>query len=186
MKIAKDTVVTVHYKLSDAQGKLIEESEDPMVYLHGGYENTLPKIEEALDGKEVGYETTIHVEPDDAFGEYDPELVKVEPRSRLPAPLEVGMQFEGMPDENTDDDEEDDVVIFTVTDIADDKVVLDGNHPLAGMALRFSLSVSEVRAASDEEITHGHVHGAHGHHHEDDDSEDDDETGDQFRSHPVH
>jgi FKBP-type peptidyl-prolyl cis-trans isomerase SlyD len=68
MKIAKDTVVTVQYKLSDAQGKLIEESEDPMVYLHGGYENTLPKIEEALDGKEVGYETTIHVEPDDAFG----------------------------------------------------------------------------------------------------------------------
>ena len=179
MKIAKNTVVTVHYKLSDAQGNLIEESSEPMVYLHGGYENTLPKIEEALDGKDTGYETTIQVEPEDAFGEYDSTLVKVEPRDRLPTPLEVGMQFEGLPDGG---DDEDDAVLFTVTDIADDKVVLDGNHPLAGMALRFSLTVSEVRAASDEEITHEHVHGAHGHHHDDQD----DDTGDHFRSHPVH
>ncbi|MFT5533367.1 MAG: FKBP-type peptidyl-prolyl cis-trans isomerase SlyD [Burkholderiaceae bacterium] len=178
MIIAKNTVVTVHYTLSDAQGNLIEESRDPMVYLHGGYENTLPKIEEALDGKDTGYETNLQVEPDDAFGEYDPALVKVEPRDRLPTPLEVGMQFEGLPDGGEDDDS----VIFTVTDIADDKVVLDGNHPLAGMALRFSLKVSEVRAASDEEIVHGHVHGAHGHHNE----EPDDESGDHFRSHPIH
>ena len=91
-----------HYKLSDAQGNLIEESHEPMVYLHGGYENTLPKIEEALDGQEAGYETTIQVEPEDAFGEYDPELVKVEPRDRLPEPLEVGMQFEGTPDGDDD------------------------------------------------------------------------------------
>ena len=178
MKIAKNTVVTVRYKLSDAQGNLIEESTEPMVYLHGGYENTLPKIEEALEGKEIGFDTTIQVEPDDAFGEYDANLVKVEPRNRLPTPLEVGMQFEGSPD----DDEEEESLIFTVTDIADDKVVLDGNHPLAGMALRFSLNVTEVRAATDEEIAHEHVHGAHGHHH--DDSED--EEGDQFRSHPLH
>lgn len=179
MKIAKNTVVTVHYKLSDAQGNIIEESSDPMVYLHGGYENTLPKIEEALDGKETGFETTIQVEPDDAFGEYDSSLVKVEPRDRLPTPLEVGMQFEGLPDGG---DDEDDAIIFTVTDIADDKVVLDGNHPLAGMALRFALKVSEVRSATEEEITHEHVHGAHGHHHDDQD----DEAGDHFRSHPVH
>ena len=179
MKIAKNTVVTVHYKLSDAQGNLIEESSDPMVYLHGGYENTLPKIEEALDGKETGFDTTIQVEPEDAFGEYDASLVKVEPRDRLPTPLEVGMQFEGLPDGG---DDEEDAVIFTVTEIADDKVVLDGNHPLAGMALRFSLTVSDVRAASDEEITHEHVHGAHGHHHDDQD----DDAGDQFRSHPIH
>lgn len=182
MKIAKNTVVTVHYKLSDAQGNLIEESQDPMVYLHGGYENTLPKIEEALDGKEVGYNTTIQVEPDDAFGEYDPALVKVEPRNRLPNPLEVGMQFEGMPDGDAEDDE---ALIFTVTDIADDKVVLDGNHPLAGMALRFTLNVSEVRVATEEEITHEHVHGAHGHDHgEADDG--DDAAGDEFRSRPIH
>ena len=182
MKIAKNTVVTVRYKLSDAQGNLIEESSEPMVYLHGGYENTLPKIEEALDGKDTGFDTTIQVEPEDAFGEYDSSLVKVEPRDRLPTPLEVGMQFEGLPDGGED---EEDAVIFTVTDIADDKVVLDGNHPLAGMALRFALTVSEVRAATDEEITHQHVHGAHGHHHGDED-DGDDESGDHFRSHPVH
>jgi FKBP-type peptidyl-prolyl cis-trans isomerase SlyD len=184
MTIAKNTVVTVRYKLSDAEGNLIEDGKEPMVYLHGGYENTLPKIEEALEGKDVGFETTIQVEPDDAFGEYDPSLVKVEPRNRLPGELEVGMQFEGTPD-GEDADEE--ALIFTITDIADDKVVLDGNHPLAGMALRFTLNVVEVRAATDEEIAHEHVHGAHGHHHGDDDDDDlNGEEGDHFRSHPVH
>ncbi|MBC7502996.1 MAG: peptidylprolyl isomerase [Herminiimonas sp.] len=182
MKIAKNTVVTVHYKLSDTQGNLIEDSKEPMVYLHGGYENTLPKIEEALDGQDSGYQTSIQVEPDDAFGEYDASLVKVEPRNRLPTPLEVGMQFEGMPDGDGEDGEGDDALIFTVTDIADDKVVLDGNHPLAGMALRFTLNVADVREATEEEIAHEHVHGAHGHHgHEPEDDE-----GDHFRSHPVH
>jgi len=180
MKIGKNTVVTVNYKLSDAQGNLIEEGREPMVYLHGGYENTLPKIEEALEGHDVGFETIIQVEPDDAFGEYDATLVKVEPRDRLPTPLEVGMQFEGTPD-SADGAEEG--RIFTVTEIADEKVVLDGNHPLAGIALRFALNVSGVRAATDEEIAHEHVHGAHGHHHDDDD---DGEEGDHFRSHPVH
>lgn len=172
MNISKDTVVTLHYKLSDAQGNLIEESREPMVYLHGGYHNTLPKIEEALDGKQAGYEVTIQVEPEDAFGDYDAELVKIEPRNLFPEELEVGMQFEGAPD----GDEQVDSRVFTVTDIADGKVVLDGNHPLAGMALRFALNVVEVRKAADEEIAHGHVHGPHGHHH------DDDEDGDQFRS----
>ncbi len=179
MKIAKNTVVTVHYKLSDAQGDLIEESREPMVYLHGGYENTLPKIEEALDGKDVGFETTIQVEPDDAFGEYDPSLIKIEPRSRLPEPVEVGMQFEGAPDGGEEGGES---LIFTVTDIADDKVVLDGNHPLAGMALRFNLNVADVRNASEEEIAHQHVHGEHGHHHDDDVEGDE---GDHFRSFPL-
>jgi len=180
MKIAQNTVVTVNYKLSDAQNNLIEDGRQPMVYLHGGYENTLPKIEEELDGKETGYATTLQIEPEDAFGEYDASLVKVEPRNRLPEPLEVGMQFEGMPD-GEDGDEE--ALIFTVTEIADDKVVLDGNHPLAGMALRFELEVVDVRAATDEEIAHEHVHGAHGHHHGD---EDDGDEGDEFRSHPIH
>lgn len=184
MKIAKNTVVTVNYKLSDAQNNLIEDGSQPMVYLHGGYENTLPKIEEELDGKEVGYASVIQIEPDDAFGDYDPALVKVEARNRLPEPLEVGMQFEGMPD-STEGGEE--AMIFTVTDIADDKVVLDGNHPLAGIALRFELSVADVRPASDEEVMHGHVHGAHGHHHGDDaDEGDEGDEGDHFRSHPVH
>jgi FKBP-type peptidyl-prolyl cis-trans isomerase SlyD len=178
MKIAQNTVVTVNYKLSDAQNNLIEDGAQPMVYLHGGYENTLPKIEEELDGKEVGYASTIQVEPEDAFGDYDSNLLKVEERNRLPEPIEVGMQFEGMA-EGADDEP----VIFTVTEVADDKVVLDGNHPLAGMALRFELSVIDVRAATEEEITHGHVHGAHGHHHGDE-PEDSDE-GDHFRSQPL-
>ncbi|MRV76575.1 peptidylprolyl isomerase [Duganella sp. FT92W] len=181
MKIAKNTVVTVNYKLSDAQNNLIEDGRQPMVYLHGGYENTLPKIEEELDGKEAGYSSTIQIEPEDAFGDYDASLVKVEPRNRLPEPLEVGMQFEGMPE----GDDGEDAMIFTVTEIADDKVVLDGNHPLAGMALRFELTVVDVRAATDEEIAHEHVHGAHGHHHHDEDEDDGDE-GDHFRSHPIH
>lgn len=180
MKIAKNTVVTVHYKLSDAQGNLIEESRDPMVYLHGGYENTLPKIEEALEGQDIGYETTIQVEPDDAFGEYDPNLIKIEPRNRLPEPIEIGMQFEGTPDDAEGGDES---IIFTVTDIADDQVVLDGNHPLAGMALRFTLSVTGVRTATDEEVAHQHVHGEHGHHHH---GESEGDEGDQFRSQPLH
>ncbi len=179
MKIAKNTVVTVNYKLSDAQNNLIEEGSQPMVYLHGGYENTLPKIEEELDGKDVGYSSTLQVEPDDAFGDYDAELVKVEDRKLLPEPLEVGMQFEGMADGGDDEP-----MIFTVTEIADDKVVLDGNHPLAGMALRFELSVIDVRAATEEEIAHGHVHGAHGHAHGDEG--DDSEDGDHFRSQPLH
>lgn len=138
MKIAKNTVVSVAYKLSDAQGNLIEESDEPMVYLHGGYDGTFPKIEEQLDGQEPGYQAQIQLEPQDAFGDYDPELVKIEPRDRFPEPLEVGMQFEGTPE---DGDEEIDSLIYTVTDIAEDKVVLDGNHPLAGMALRFALTV---------------------------------------------
>ncbi|MFZ6817631.1 FKBP-type peptidyl-prolyl cis-trans isomerase [Undibacterium sp. Ji22W] len=175
MKIAKNTVVTVEYSLSDTLGNLIEQGQEPMIYLHGGYENTLPKIEEALEGKDVGFNETIQVEPEDAFGEYDAELVKMEERSRLPSPIEVGMQFEGTPD----DDEEGEGLIFTVTEIAEDKVVLDGNHPLAGIALRFTLNVIDVREATAEEIAHGHVHGAHGH-------PDEDEEDGEYRTYPLH
>ncbi|HTH72977.1 MAG TPA: peptidylprolyl isomerase [Trinickia sp.] len=170
MKIAKNTVVSVAYKLSDAQGNLIEESDEPMVYLHGGYDGTFPKIEEELDGHEPGFHTQIQLEPQDAFGEYDPELVKIEPRNRFPEPLEVGMQFEGMPE---DGDDEMDSLIYTITDLAEDKVVLDGNHPLAGMALRFALTVKEVREATADEIEHAHVHGAEGIEVVDEDDDDD-------------
>lgn len=177
MKIVKNSVVTARYTLKDAQDNLIEEGQEPMVYLHGGYDNIFPKIEEALEGKETGFSTVIQLNPEDAFGDYDAALVKVEPRNRFPSPLEVGMQFEGMPEET----EEDEALIFTVTDIAEDKVVLDGNHPLAGIALRFSLTVESVREASDEEVAHGHVHGAHGHHDDEDDG-----MGDEYRSHQIH
>jgi FKBP-type peptidyl-prolyl cis-trans isomerase SlyD len=155
MIIAKNTVVTVHYTLFDAQNNLLEEEGDPIVYLHGGYDNTLPPIEAALEGKKAGYSITIQVEPEDAFGEYDADLIKIESRGQLPTPLEIGMQFEGVSEEADNDDEP---MIYVVTDIVDDKVVLDGNHPLAGIALRFALRVAEVRAATQDEIDHQHPH----------------------------
>lgn len=178
MKIAKNVVVTASYTLTDAQNNVIEESQEPMVYLHGDYDNIFPKIEQALDGQEVGYSTTVQLEPEDAFGEYDAELIKVEPRSAFPDALEIGMQFEGVPDGAENQDESH---IFTVTDIADGKVVLDGNHPLAGMALRFTMKVEAVREASEVEITHGHVHGEHGHHHDDED-----DSHDEYRTQHLH
>ncbi|BBO59615.1 peptidylprolyl isomerase [Mycoavidus sp. B2-EB] len=167
MKIAKNTVVSLSYTLSDAQNNLIEKSSEPMVYLHGEYDGVFPKVEKALEGQELGFETQIQLEPSEAFGEYDAELIRVEPRGRFPEVLEVGMQFEGMLDEDEEDsdedeDDEEDLPIYIVTDIADDHVVLDGNHPLAGMALRFELKVINVRAATAEEIDHGHVHGEDG------------------------
>ncbi|MCE7506195.1 peptidylprolyl isomerase [Polynucleobacter sp. IMCC30063] len=176
MKISKNTIVSLRYKLTDAQNNVIEEPEAPMVYLHGGYDGTFPKIETALDGQDVGYETTLQLDPGDAFGEYDPELLKIEPRTRFPEPLEVGMQFEGVPDaddvsldaeqvhEVIDDSDEEDLsaMIYTVTDVAENQVVLDGNHPLAGMALRFWLQVEEVRIATDEEIQNRHPQGEEG------------------------
>ncbi len=163
MKIEKNTVVSLRYKLTDAQNNIIEEPDSPMVYLHGGYECTFPKIETLLDGQDVGYEASIQLEPSEAFGEYDPELLKIEPRARFPEPLEVGMQFEGVPDaeeegESSDVDEE--PLIYTVTDVADSQVVLDGNHPLAGMALRFWVQVEDIRAATDEEIENRHAEGS--------------------------
>ena len=98
------------------------------------------------------------MEPEETFVEYDSELIRIEPRSAFPDTVEVGMQFEGG-EENSDD-----VMIYTVTDVTDDIVVVDGNHPLAGMALQFECTVMEVRAATHDELSHGHVHGPHGHH----------------------
>lgn len=165
MKIEKDTVVSLRYKLTDAQNNIIEEPDSPMVYLHGGYEGTFPKIETMLDGQDVGYEASIQLEPSEAFGEYDPELLKIEPRARFPEPLEIGMQFEGIPDaeeENDPADADDEPLIYTVTDVADSQVVLDGNHPLAGMALRFWVQVEDIRAATDEEIENRYPEGSEG------------------------
>jgi FKBP-type peptidyl-prolyl cis-trans isomerase SlyD len=158
MKIAKDTVVTLQYKVAEANGKLIEQSKDPMVYLHGGYNNTLPKIEQALDAREAGYETTLQLQPEDAFGQRDESLVRVIPRSEFPPGVKVGGQLEG----RTDDGQPH---VFHVMKIKGSEVHLDGNHPLAGKALKFTLKVTGVRLASGEEIAHGHVHGEHGHHH---------------------
>jgi FKBP-type peptidyl-prolyl cis-trans isomerase SlyD len=158
MKIAKDTVVTLQYRLSEPTGKLIEESQQPMVYLHGGYQNTLPKIEEALDGQEDGYECTLTLQPQDAFGERDESLVRVIPKSEFPPGGKVGGQLEGHTDSGQPH-------VFHVMKIKGPQVHLDGNHPLAGRTLKFHLKVTGVRAATAEELAHGHVHGEHGHHH---------------------
>ena len=158
MTIEKDTVVTLKYKVSDAQGKLLEAAAEPMAYLHGGYENTLPKIEEALDGQDKGYQTTLVLSASDAFGERDESLLQTMPKKDFPPGVKVGGQLRG----RTSDGRE---AIFNVVKIKGDTVILDGNHPWAGQTLRFQLNVIDVRAAIQEEIDHRHVHGAHGHHH---------------------
>ena len=158
MKIEKDTAVTLRYKVADIQGKLLEESKEPMVYLHGGYGNTLPKIEEALDGQLPGYEVTLQLQAQDAFGERNEALLRSLPKTQFPPGVKVGGQLEGHGDDGQ-------VQVFNVMKIKGDTVLLDGNHPLAGKELRFNLKVLEVRAASEEEIAHQHVHGAHGHQH---------------------
>ena len=160
MQIAQDTVVTLTYRVTDSDGNLIDAGEHPLVYLHGGYGGIFEKIEEELLGQVSGFQKDIRLLPEDAFGEYDAELVNVESRKLFPEDIEVGMQFE----RGAEDDESDDM-LFVITDITDDKVVVDGNHPLAGVALVFECTVAEVRPGTDEEITHGHVHGPNGHHH---------------------
>jgi len=147
------------YKLQNSDGDTLEESKDPVAYLHGGYDNIFPKVEEAMHGKNVGDSVEVSLDPEDAFGEYDDALVQIEPASAFPSQdLKVGMQFEG-------EDETGDVILYTITDIADGKVVVDGNHPWAGQRLLFTATIASVRSANQEEISHQHVHGAGGHHH---------------------
>ncbi|MCW5604738.1 MAG: peptidylprolyl isomerase [Burkholderiales bacterium] len=161
MLIEKNTVVSLQYELFDADGSLIEKTDEPIEYLHGGYAGIFPLVEQALDGKGVGDNCRVRLEPDDAFGDYDADLVHVESRDKFPENVAVGMQFEGSSGNGAE------ATLYTVTDIAEDKVVVDGNHPLAGQTLNFSCTVSGVRVATAEEVAHGHVHGGgeHGHHH---------------------
>ena len=158
MNITKDTVVTLRYSVSDAAGKLLEEAKEPMAYLHGGYDNTLPKIEAALDGKNKGFTTSLLLQPEDAFGAHDANLIQTIPKSEFPPGVKVGGQLKGR---GVDGQEQ----VFTVMKIKGDTVHLDGNHPWAGQVLRFQISVTDVRMAIAEEIEHKHVHGAEGHHH---------------------
>jgi len=158
MKISKNSAVTVRYKVSNAQGKVLEESQEPMAYLHGGYGNLFPKVEEALEGQEVGFKVLVELSADDAFGQRDESLLQSIPKTQFPPGVKVGGHIEGQ-------DAQGHTRHFTVLKIKGDQVMLDGNHPLAGQALRFQVQVMEVRAASEEEVAHGHVHGAHGHHH---------------------
>lgn len=160
MKIAKNTVVSLRYELFDADGELIEKVEDPVSYLHGGYDGIFPLVEEILQDKQAGDSCTVEMKADEAFGDYDHSLVAVEKRDLFPEELEIGMQFEGGP-EGAGDDE---YLLFTVVEIDGDEVTVDGNHPLAGKALKFVCTVSDVRAATDDELSHGHVHGEEGEH----------------------
>ena len=151
--------MSLHYELLDSQGRQIEKTDDPIEYLHGGYDGIFSLVEQALEGKNIGESCDVYMQPADAFGEYDASLVHVEARAKFPAQIEIGMRFQG------DTEGADETLIYTVTDIADEKVVVDGNHPLAGQTLHFQCTIDNVRAASDEELSHGHVHGEHGHHH---------------------
>jgi FKBP-type peptidyl-prolyl cis-trans isomerase SlyD len=158
MKIEKDTVVTVTARIHDAKGKLLDDGKTARAYLHGGYGNTLRGIEAALENQEKGFTATLTLQPALAFGERDETLVTSIPKSQFPPGVKVGGQLEG----RTDDGQP---RVFHVMKIKGPEVHLDGNHPLAGKALRFTIKVTGVRMASGEEIAHRHVHGEHGHHH---------------------
>ena len=159
MQISMNSVVTMTYQLKNSKGEMLEESKEPVAYLHGGYDNIFPKVEEMMHDKKIGDVIEVTLEPVDGFGDYDEELVQIEPENAFPAEqLKEGMQFEG-------EDETGEVILYTVTNIADGKVVVDGNHPWAGERLLFTATVTDVRKAKTVEVEHKHVHGAGGHHH---------------------
>ena len=158
MKIDKNTAVTISYTVSEPSGRMLEQSGKPSAYLHGGYGNTFEKIEQALQGQAAGYNTSLTLSPAEAFGERDESLVQSIPKSEFPPGVKVGGQLRGRTADGRD-------AVFNVLKIKGQEVMLDGNHPHAGKTLKFAIKVTSVRAASEEEITHGHVHGEHGHQH---------------------
>jgi len=150
MQISAPCVVTLTWRLEDAQGAEIDELAEPLEFFYGG-DDLLAKVEEALEGQAPRYATTLHLEPEHAFGEYRSELVFFEDRSIFPEAIEVGMQFDGPPPGATTQGLPSDA-IYTVTETYPNHVVLDGNHPLAGIALRLDLVVRDVREATEQEI----------------------------------
>lgn len=150
MQITAPCVVTLTWVLQDAQGQPLDELKEPIEFFFGG-DDLLDKVEQALDGQQAGFEATLHLEPEHAFGDYDAAKVCFEERALFPNELSEGMQLEGLPPGARTPDMPRDA-IYTVTEIYPSHVVLDGNHPLAGMALRLQLRVHDVREASDAEI----------------------------------
>ena len=148
----------MRFKATELTGKVLEDGKTSMAYLHGGYSNVLPKIEQALEGQAAGFEVTLELQPKDAFGERDESLVQTISKSQFPPGVKVGGQLTGR---DVDGHER----VFEVKKIKGQEVFLDGNHPLAGVALRFDVKVIDVRAATKEEIAHGHAHGEGGHDH---------------------
>jgi len=156
MQITQDTAVTIQYQVTTPAGKPLDSGH--LSYLHGGYENIFPKVETALHGQAVGFAVKLDLSPEEAFGERDESLVRVIPKSEFPPGVKVGGQLQGAGDDGQPH-------VFNVMKIKGPEVHLDGNHALAGQALRFSCTVTAIRAATAEEIAHRHVHGAHGHQH---------------------
>ena len=152
MEIGKQCVVALTWTLKDTLGEVLDELDEPVEFVVGG-DDLLAKIEEALQGHEPGAVLDLHLEPEEAFGDYDEQLVFLEPRALFPAELEEGMSFEGLPEGANPQARKD--VLYTVTEIYPDHVVLDGNHPLAGIAIRLRLKVEAVREATEEEIGRG-------------------------------
>jgi FKBP-type peptidyl-prolyl cis-trans isomerase SlyD len=140
--VAPNTVVSLKMEMYDAHGVLLHSTPEPITYLHGGHGELLPALESVLEGKRPGEDVRVQLEPEDAFGEYDASLLRVEPVERYGEGLAVGMEVE--------DSFEGESRIYTVTDLADGKVVLDANHSFAGMALRFFLKILSVRRVSME------------------------------------
>lgn len=144
MVVTKNTVVTLNYIATDNARQVIDEGTEPIVYIHGGYGSIFEKIEEALEGKSVGDRFSVALLPDEAFGEYEEELVEIAARDELPADIEIGMQFQ--------QGDEDDAPLYIITEILEDRVVLDANHPLAGIEMVFSGKIENIREATKEEI----------------------------------
>ena len=158
MKVQNNTVATVHLKVADDKGRLLESSKEPVALLIG-HENTMPAIEAALIDQEAGFAKNLDLSTEQAFGERDESLVRHIAKKDFPPGVKVGGQLEMR------EGDAGDFKLFHVAKIKGDTVILDGNHPLAGMALKIGIKLVSVRAASEEEIAHGHAHGDHGHHH---------------------
>lgn len=147
MTISNNTIVTLDYRVTDTKGNLIDEGKEPLTYVHGGYENIFARVEEALEGKNEGEAFRVELSAEDAFGEYDDELLVLESLSDLPEDVCVGMQIEGYLESD-----EDNVIVYTVTEIRGNEAVMDGNHPLAGIGLVFEGTIKEVVPSDEETI----------------------------------
>lgn len=160
MNISPNSVASIHYTLTDGQGKVIDSSEgqEPLAYLHGAG-NIIPGLEKALLGKTVGDKFTVNIPAAEAYGVRDDSMVQQLPSNMFSGieQIEVGMEFHA--------ETEHGLQVVTVTSVEGDNVTIDGNHPLAGVDLTFDVEVADIRDASAEELEHGHAHGAGGHHH---------------------
>lgn len=159
MEISKHKVVTMDYTLTDEQGNTIDTSEgrEPLAYIHG-VGGIIPGLEAALEGRTPGEQLQVKISPEDGYGDRDESLLQVVPRDRFDVDdVNVGMQFHAQSDDG--------VSIVTVVAVTDENVTVDANHPLAGVTLNFDVEVKEVREATEEELSHGHVHGPGGHEH---------------------